>query len=82
MGLKVLIHRDCLFFCCVDVGTHSDDRTGLPSVRVIVCSNMLVVTMYNIFIFYMLYILLNVCVYYIYKASLSPGSVEQIMPYI
>jgi hypothetical protein len=46
-------------------GALSDERTGLSF------------TMYNIFTFYML---LHECIYNIYKASVSPGSVQQIMP--
>jgi hypothetical protein len=46
----------------------SDERTG----QTLEC------TMYNTFTFYML---LHEWIYNIYKASLSPGSVQQIMPY-
>jgi hypothetical protein len=48
-------------------GALSDERTGLTF------------TMYNIFTFYML---LHGCIYTIYKASVSPGSVQNIIPYI
>jgi hypothetical protein len=55
-------------------GALSDERTGLSFVRVIVSSNMSIVRMYNILTFHMLY--------NIYKAYVSPGSVQQIMPYL
>jgi hypothetical protein len=45
----------------------------------IFCSNKSVISMYNIFTFY---ILLKVCVYSIYRASVSPGSLQQIMLYL
>jgi hypothetical protein len=48
-------------------GAHSDERTGLSF------------TLYNIFTFYML---LNECKYNIYKASVRPGSVQEIVPYL
>jgi hypothetical protein len=44
-------------------GALSDERTGLSF------------TMYNIFTFYML---LHECIYNIYKASVSPGSVTEL----
>jgi hypothetical protein len=50
----------------------SDERMGLSFSRVTVCCQ------YVQFIFYML---LNICIYNIYRASVSPGSVQQIMPY-
>jgi hypothetical protein len=56
-------------------GALSDEKTGLSFARVAVSSNKSVVSMY---IFYML---INVCIYNIYKTSVSPGSVQQIMPY-
>jgi hypothetical protein len=47
----------------------SDQRTGLSFVRIAVTSNKSVVRMYIIFTFYML---LNLCIYNIYKASCQP----------
>jgi hypothetical protein len=53
-------------------GALSDERTGLLFARVTVGST--VCCQYVQFT-------LNVCIYNIYKASVSPGSVQQIMPY-
>jgi hypothetical protein len=57
-------------------GALSDERMGLSFVS----NNMSVVRIYNIFTFYMLYMLLTVCIYNICKATVSPGSIQQIMP--
>jgi hypothetical protein len=54
-------------------GALSDERTGLSLARVTVSSNK-----YSQFTFYML---LDVFTYNIYKASVSAGSVQQIMTY-
>jgi hypothetical protein len=56
----------------------SDERTGLTFARVTVSSSKYVASLYKIFTFYML---LEVGIYNIYKASVSAGSVQQIMPY-
>jgi hypothetical protein len=58
-------------------GALFDESTGLSFARVTVSSNKSVVK-YVQFTFYML---LNVCIYNIHKASVSLGSVQQIMPY-
>jgi hypothetical protein len=59
-------------------GDLSDERTGLSFARVTVSSNKSV-SMYSTI--YILHVL--VCIYniYEYKASVSSGSVQQIMPY-
>jgi hypothetical protein len=57
-------------------GVLSDEWADLSFVRVIVSSNMLVVKMYSIYILHVIE-----CICNIYKASVSPGSVQQIMPY-
>jgi hypothetical protein len=60
-------------------GALCDKRTGLSLARVTVSSiKFVVVVSYVQFTFYML---LNVCIYNMYKASVSPGSVQHIMPY-
>jgi hypothetical protein len=53
-------------------GSLTDDRTGLSFARVTVSSNTSVVGMYNLHVI--------TCMYNIYKASVSPGSVQQITP--
>jgi hypothetical protein len=64
----------CLTFTILSLwGALSDERTCLSFVRITVCSNTSFVIVYNIFTFYMLYMLINVRTYNIYKASISPG---------
>jgi hypothetical protein len=58
-------------------GSLSDEKTGLSFTRVTAVISLLsVCTIYE----YILDIT-NVYIYNIYKASVSPGSVQQIMPY-
>jgi hypothetical protein len=64
-----LLYDSCRF---VDVG-RSDERTGLSFARVTVSSN--VSCQYVQFTFDVIK-----CIYNIYKAFVSPGSVQQIMP--
>jgi hypothetical protein len=68
-----------LLSCHCEVPSLTRGQVCLLSVTVY--RNMSAVILYNIFIFYMLYMLITVCTYYIYKASVSPGSGSQIMPY-
>jgi hypothetical protein len=73
--------RPDLYYCQIVAGLLTwgalpDERTGLTLARVTASSN--VSCRYVQFAFYML---LNVCIYNIHKASVSPGSVQQIMPY-
>jgi hypothetical protein len=58
-------------------GAPSDERTGRSFVRVTVSTKKSVDSLCNLFTFYML--LKYVWVYNIYKASISPGSAEQII---
>jgi hypothetical protein len=70
-------------------GALSDERTGLSFARVTVRSSKSVVSMYNLHVikrvytctYVYMYVCINVGIYNIYKASESPGSVQQIMPY-
>jgi hypothetical protein len=72
LGLKtryLLLSDTCRL---VDVG-RSDERTDLSFSRVTVSSKKSVVS-------FTFYILLNVCLYNIYRASVSPGSLQQTTP--
>jgi hypothetical protein len=63
-------------------GALSDERTGLLFARVTAVVNVLsVCTIYILHIIKHMYICINICIYNIYKASVSTGSVPQIMPY-
>jgi hypothetical protein len=54
--------------------TLSDERTGLFFLIVIVCSNKSLVIIWNIFT--ILWVIRgNKCIYIMYRASVSPGSV-------
>jgi hypothetical protein len=73
--------RQDLYYCRTAAGflmwgALSDERTGLSLSKVTVSSNKSVVSMYNLHL-----MLFNICIYNIYRASVSPGSVQQIMPY-
>jgi hypothetical protein len=68
------------------LGALSDERTGLSFARVTVSSSKSVVSMYNLHftcyqMYVYMYVCIKVCIYNIYKVSVSPGSVQQIMPY-
>jgi hypothetical protein len=60
---------------CPWEGALSDERTGLSSAS----SIRSVVSMYNFYILHVSHVIEYI--YNIYKASVSPGSVQQIMPY-
>jgi hypothetical protein len=62
-------------------GALFDERTGLSFARVTVSNSKSAVSMYIVHVSKRMYVCINVCIYNIYKASVSPGSVEQIMPY-
>jgi hypothetical protein len=63
-------------------GALSDEKTCLSFARVTVSSVKSVVNMYSLhFTCYQMYVYINICIYNIYKASVSPGSVQQIIPY-
>jgi hypothetical protein len=64
-------------------GALSDERTGLFFVRVTVSSisPLSGCTIYILHVIKCIYVRIKVCIYDIYKASISPGSVQQIMPY-
>jgi hypothetical protein len=71
-------------YCCLTVsafllwGALSDERTGLSFVRVIVCISKSFVIMQKMFTFYMLNMFK---IYSIYRASVSPGSAQQVLPH-
>jgi hypothetical protein len=54
-------------------GALSDERTGLSFARVTVSCNTSVVSMYNLHAIK--------CIYNIYEASVSPGCLQQNMPF-
>jgi hypothetical protein len=58
------------------LGALSDERTGLSFSE----SQSAVISLLS-YVKFSFYMLLNVYTIYIYKVSVSPGSVQQIMPY-
>jgi hypothetical protein len=55
-------------------GAFSDEMSGLLFARVTVSSNKSVVSIYN------LHFIKYKCIQHMYRASVSPGTVQQIMP--
>jgi hypothetical protein len=64
-------------------GALSDERTGLSFARVqsAVVSLLSVCKIYILHVIKCVNICIHLCIKNIYKAFVSPGSVEQIMPY-